>query len=78
MKKLFITLPAVALALSLGACSVEKTDDGKMPEVDVKGGDLPNYDVETADVDVGTKKEIIEVPDVNVTMPDEKKKSTTE
>lgn len=69
---------------------VVKTQDGKMPsvDVDVKGGQLPKYDVETADVDVGTEtktvdvpkakvvveKETVKVPDIDVKMPDEKKK----
>jgi hypothetical protein len=60
---------------------------GEMPEVDVdyKGGNLPEYDVEFANVDVGMKtktvevpkvavyweEEQVEVPYINVTMPDD-------
>lgn len=82
---------ALGAVLALGACSVEKTQDGEMPEVDVeaKSGQLPEFEVETADVNVGTKEksvtvpdvdvnvgtkeESITVPDVSVDMPDEKK-----
>ncbi|NZA27114.1 hypothetical protein H0E84_12060 [Luteimonas sp. SJ-92] len=82
---------AIGAALSLGACQVEQTEEGKMPEVEVdaKAGQLPEYDVETADVEVGTRTETItvpdvdvhteerevEVPDVDVTMPDEKEEN---
>ena len=62
----------LALVMGVTACDVEQTQEGKLPEVEVKGGQLPKYDVETADVDIGTKKVEITVPDVNVTMPDEK------
>lgn len=51
---------------------VKKTEEGRMPDIDVEGGKLPEYDVDTADVDIVTKKKVIEVPEVEVTMPDEK------
>lgn len=86
-KKLGITVLAMILAVSLGACSVEKTEEGEMPEVEVKGGELPEYDVDTAtvnvgtdtatvttpDVDVSTETSKVTVPDVDVTTPNEKK-----
>lgn len=53
-----------ALALPLAACDVEQTEEGEMPEVE--GGELPRYDVDTADVDVGTTEETIETPDIDV------------
>ncbi|MBI1404010.1 MAG: hypothetical protein GC147_12455 [Porphyrobacter sp.] len=70
MKRLIATSLIVPFALGLAACDVDQTEDGEMPEVDVKGGNMPEYDVETADVDVGTKEKTVEVPDVDVTMPD--------
>lgn len=54
------------LAMSLAACSVEKTEEGEMPEVSVEGGNLPEYDVDAADVDVGTQTTTVTVPDVDV------------
>lgn len=89
-------LIVAASALSLSACKVEKTDSGSLPDVDVqaKGGDLPNYDVQTADVDVGTqpatvpvpdvdvdvntKQATVPVPDVDITMPSEQEKANTD
>lgn len=72
---------------------VTKTKDGKMPTVDVdaKGGQMPEFDVDPVEVEVGTEKkdvtvpkpvvvveeEQVEVPDVDVKMPDEKSNDET-
>lgn len=63
-----IVVPVIgALALTLSAgCTVEQTEEGRLPDVDVEGGNLPKYDVDTPDVDVSMKKKTIEVPDVDV------------
>ena len=62
-----------ASAIALGGCQAEQTQEGELPDVDVtaEGGQLPEYYVDTADVDVGTREETVTVPDVDVTMPDE-------
>ena len=69
MKRIIATTFVLASALGLAACDVDQTQEGEMPDVSVEGGQMPEYDVETADVDVGTKETTVEVPDVNVTMP---------
>lgn len=71
MKKLIAFAMMAPLALSLAACDVDQTEEGEMPEVEVKGGNMPEFDVETADVDVGTKETTVEVPTVDVTMPED-------
>ena len=58
-------------ALGMAGCEVEKTEEGSLPEVDVKGGNMPKYDVDGPDVDVGTKEKTITVPDVDIDMPDD-------
>ncbi|QCZ93682.1 hypothetical protein [Salinimonas iocasae] len=50
---------------------VEQTEEGEMPSVDVEGGEMPEYDVDTADVEVGTEKKVVEVPEVDVEMPED-------
>lgn len=70
MKRIIATSLILPFALGLAACDVDQTQEGDMPEVEVTEGQLPEYDVETADVDVGTEEKTIEVPDVDVTMPD--------
>lgn len=66
-------LIAIACAATLAACDVEQTDEGEMPDVDVtyEAGEMPEYDVDTADVSVGTEETTVEVPDVDVSMQEE-------
>lgn len=57
---------SVALA-SLGAgCDIDQTKEGKLPEVEVNEGQVPEYDVETPDVDVHTESREVEVPEVEL------------
>lgn len=59
-------LVAPLCILGLTACEVRKTQEGELPKVDVKGGQLPKYDVDPAEVEVGIEKKPITVPDVDV------------
>lgn len=70
MRKIFIWLAAPALMLSVAACEVRKTEEGEIPEVDVKGGKMPKYDVKSPDIEVRKKKVEITVPDVKIIKPD--------
>lgn len=76
MNKAILKTAALAVAfgavLTLSACNVEKTQEGELPDVDVsaQGGELPAYDVETADVDVNTTPTEVTVPDVDVNSKD--------
>jgi hypothetical protein len=69
MKRIIATTLIAPFALGLAACDVDQTQEGEMPEVNVEGGQMPEFDVETADVDVGTEEKTIEVPTVDVDMP---------
>ena len=73
MRKAMGILMVVLLAVPLVGCQARQTEEGEMPDVEVKGGELPEYDVSTADVDVKTKETTIEVPtvDVDVQSPSE-------
>jgi hypothetical protein len=48
---------------------VEQAQEARMPTVDVEveGGQAPEFDVDTGSVDVGTTTQTVEVPDVEVT-----------
>lgn len=63
-------LSAALLTVSATGCRVKQTQEGEMPDVDVeaKGGQVPKYDVDAADVDVkaGTEKREVTVPTVDV------------
>ncbi len=67
MRKRLLTMTLAPLfALAMGACTAQKTQEGEAPDVDVEGGQLPKYDVEPADVDIGTDTTTVEVPTVDV------------
>ncbi|MBA3897587.1 MAG: hypothetical protein H0X36_10745 [Sphingomonadaceae bacterium] len=51
-------------AVAFGLIDVNKTQEGKLPEVRAEGGQLPGYDVKTGEVQVGTTNTTVEVPKV--------------
>ena len=76
MKKYMNVLSLAAFSIGTGfaltACDVDKVEDGEMPEVKVEGEvKLPDYNVEGPKVTTGTKKVEVEVPTVDVDLPDE-------
>jgi len=75
MNKFFMIAPVAAFAL--GACSVDQTEEAELPDVDVTAeeGNMPEFDVDTADVEVGTEEKTIEVPTVDVDMPEDQDKA---
>lgn len=75
MRKLIHVSALAVIGLGITACQVEKTKDGKLPEVNVQTteGQLPEYNVQGPDVEVGSKNETVQVPTVKVTTPAEKK-----
>lgn len=78
MKKLLraaMVLPMVALWPV--ACSVEQTEEGDLPDVEVEGGQLPAYDVDPARVDITTDTKTVTVPDIDVTAPNDTVRDTT-
>lgn len=72
MKKYFLSL---AVAAAIISCDIDKKGQVELPEVDVdidaEEGNLPSFDVDWADVNVGTKTKTIEVPKVVVVMEEE-------
>ena len=66
MKNIAFVAALGGVALALSACDVDQTKEGKLPEVDVKGGQMPAYDVDTPNVNVSTEERTMEVPTVKV------------
>jgi hypothetical protein len=62
--RIFAALLAPAFAFGLAACTVEQTEEGEAPEVDP--GELPEYDVQPADVDVNWDTTTIRTPDIDI------------
>ncbi|QCX01495.1 hypothetical protein FGM00_15785 [Aggregatimonas sangjinii] len=74
MKKLVIVFCAAAV---LASCKVEKEKSGELPDVDVDmdvdadAGSLPEFDVDWAEVNVGTTTKMVKVPKIVVVMEEE-------
>jgi uncharacterized lipoprotein len=73
MKKIIAALAGASCLAGLAACDVDKTKNGAMPEVNISGGQLPEYNVTGPEVNVGTENKTIQVPTVDVKTADEKK-----
>jgi uncharacterized lipoprotein len=72
MKKISIMLAAVS-GLGLAACDVDQTKNAQLPDVDVNvsGGQAPEFNVTGPEVNVGMENKTIQVPDVDVKVPTE-------
>jgi hypothetical protein len=68
-------LLATCLVIGTVGCTVEKTEEGRMPDVDidVEDGNLPKYDVDAPDVDVTVRDRVIKVPDVDIDVDTERR-----
>lgn len=62
---LILILAIVGILFATGFWKADM-QGGDVPEVSVKGGELPKVDVDSKAVVVGTKKETIDVPTVGV------------
>ncbi|MGI8561107.1 MAG: hypothetical protein ACR2J7_06675 [Luteimonas sp.] len=71
---------AITSMLVLSGCKVEQTEEGALPDVEVtaEGGNLPKYDVETAEVQMGTRTVEMEVPTARVEMPSDRDSKVTD
>lgn len=72
-KRILGAFLAPLMAFGVAACTVEQTEEGEMPEVE--GGNLPEYDVQPADVDVNMDSVTVPVPDIDVN-PDTTRRDT--
>lgn len=71
MKNLGKILLAGTISLTFAGCQVEQTKEGEMPDVDVNasGGQMPEFNVQGPDVDVGTENRTVQVPTIDVDVP---------
>ena len=61
----------IAVGFGIYMIDVDMTDEGSLPEVDVsvQEGEMPEFDVETGDVEVGTAEVDVTVPTIDVEAP---------
>jgi hypothetical protein len=62
----------IIAAFAFGLIDINQTAETKIPDVKVEtsGGQAPSFDVDTADVDIGTEEKTIKVPTVSVEKAD--------
>ena len=65
-RKILTLVLAPLFAVGIAACDVDQTQEGDLPDVDVEGGQVPEYDVDAADVDVGTDTQTVITPDIDI------------
>lgn len=62
-----VAIAVLLLIIAIGTGFINlRGDGGSLPKVEVEGGNLPTVDADVGDVDVGTKKETIEVPTIDI------------
>lgn len=62
-----IAILVVIGAFAFGLVDISQTRETKLPEVKAEGGQLPAFDVNTADVKVGTTNTTVDLPKVETT-----------
>ena len=74
MNNISKVLAAGAVCLAVAGCQVNKTQEGKLPKVQVKTteGQLPAFNVQGPNVEVGSKTKSFKVPTMRVTTPHER------
>ncbi|MBY5934772.1 hypothetical protein KUV51_17325 [Tateyamaria omphalii] len=72
MKATLSILLAVVAVLGVGAAvymiDIDQTQETRLPEVTVEGGQLPAFDAEVGDVSVTEETVDVTVPEVDVTL----------
>ena len=66
---LIIVVLAAIAAIALGYINVSQTKQAALPSVSVQGGQAPAFNVETANVSVGTENHVVQTPTVDVRKP---------
>lgn len=74
-----VIIGAVALvaliAFGIYMVDIDQTEEARLPNVEVtaEGGNMPEFDAEVGDIDVGSKEVTVEVPTVDVESPEEER-----
>jgi hypothetical protein len=65
---IIVIVALVIGAFALGLVNIDQVRGAKVPNIAVEasGGQVPVFDIDTAKIDVGSKKQSVEVPTVDV------------
>ncbi len=64
---------AVVAAVAFGVymVDIDQTEEGALPTVSIEGGNLPEYEAEVGDIEVGERDITVTVPTVDIESPEE-------
>ncbi|ABG32040.1 hypothetical protein CEP88_02305 [Roseobacter denitrificans] len=64
---------AAAIGFGIYMVDVDMTEEASLPEVDlsIEGGNVPEFDVQTGDIELGTEEVTMEVPKIEIETPEE-------
>lgn len=70
-----IIAAAALLFFGVYMIDVEQTEEARLPDVDVtvEGGNVPEFDAEVGDIDVGSEEVTVEVPTIDIESPEEER-----
>jgi len=72
MKTTLTILLAAVAVLAVGAAvymvDIDQTEEARLPEVQIEGGQLPEFEAEVGEVDLTREEVDVTVPDVDVSM----------
>ncbi len=66
-----LVVVAVIAAMMLGFINIDQTQTASLPQVEIKGGQAPEFKAEVGRIDVGKEERTVEVPTIEVQRPGE-------
>jgi uncharacterized membrane protein len=66
---LVLVVIAAIAAIALGFVNVNQTKTASLPRIELKGGQAPAFDVQTANVSVQDEKTVVTTPTIKVEKP---------
>lgn len=61
----------IAVAFGVYMVDIDQTEEAALPEVSIEGGNMPEYDTDVGDVEVGERDVEVTVPTVDIEAPED-------
>lgn len=66
-----IAIIALIVAVATGFVSLDQTQTARLPSIEVKGGQAPEFKADVAEINMRTENKTVEVPTLSVDKPGE-------
>lgn len=73
---ILLLLVVIGALFAFRIIDIRQTREAELPKVE--GGRLPAFDVDTPEVDVGTRNETVRVPDISITEKADRSENSSE